>query len=97
YNYINIQTMVGSKIQQGSAHANITKKDAQVVTEQNKDDLLEVIYRIAGGQFSKVILLEKVKILFYHWDNDTFSDTAQALVDDNLIVLQGRMEHAALT
>lgn len=64
-----------------------------MVTEQNKDDLLEVIYRKGGGQ--KAVLLGEVIIQFVHWDKDTFWDTAQALEDDKLIVLGGRTSYTA--
>ena len=57
-----------------------------MVTEQNKDDLLEVIYRICGGQ--KSLLLQQARIRLKHWDDDTFWDTAKALIDDKLIAMR---------
>jgi hypothetical protein len=58
-----------------------------MVTEQNKDDFLEEMYRKSGGQ--KAVHLGELKIQFEHWDKDTFWDTAQALEDDKLIVYRG--------
>jgi hypothetical protein len=68
-----------------------------MVTEQNKDDLLEVMYRMGASQINKVVLLAVVKIQFDHWENDIFWDTAKALEDDKLIVLRSPTGHAALT
>lgn len=68
-----------------------------MITEQNKDDLLEVIYRLGGSQINKTVLLTVAKFQFRHWDNDTFRNTAQALVEDNLIVLRSQHGHAVLT
>jgi hypothetical protein len=58
-----------------------------MVTYQNKDDLLEVMYRRGGGQ--KAVHLGEVKTQFENWDEDTFWDTVQALIDDKLIVYRG--------
>lgn len=57
------------------------------LNEKNKDDLLEVMYR-KGCSLDKAVLLGEVKFRFDHWDDDTFLKTAQALVDDNLIILR---------
>ncbi len=68
-----------------------------MVTEQNKDDLLEIMYRMSRGELNKPVLLGEAKIHFDHWDKDTFWNTAQALVDDNLIVLRDHRGYAVFT
>lgn len=69
-----------------------------MVTEQHKDDLLEMIYRMTRGEFNKSVILGAVRQThFGHWDKDTFFDTAQALEDENLIILRGNVGNAALT
>lgn len=62
---------------------------------QNKDELLEVIYDMGGGQVSKPVLLGDIRGHFAHWDKDTFFDTLQALEDDKLILLGGRTDFTA--
>jgi len=61
-----------------------------MVTEQNKDELLEVIYDKGGGHISKPVLVAEIQACFDHWDRDTFFDTLQALQDDNLMRIGGR-------
>ncbi len=56
-----------------------------MVTEQNKDDLLEVLYRRGCSQ-QKGVFLPEARIDL-QWDDDTFSKTVQALKHDNLIKL----------
>jgi len=58
--------------------------------EQNKDELIEVIYDKGGGQISKPVLVGDIRALFDHWVKDTFFDTLQALEDAKLILLGGR-------
>jgi hypothetical protein len=67
-----------------------------MVTEQNKDDLLEVLYRRGGGQ-RKGVLLPEAKIDFRQWEDDTFWNTVQALIDDKLIDVPGQRPYAFLT
>lgn len=66
-----------------------------MVTEQNKDELLEVICSRGGRQTFKPVLLGDIRGHFNHWDKDTFLNTFNALVDDKLIVLGGRTSYTA--
>jgi hypothetical protein len=60
--------------------------------EQNKDELIEIIYDKGGGQISKPVLVGELRARFEHWDKDIFFDTLQALEDDKLILLGGRTD-----
>lgn len=56
-----------------------------MVTEQQKTDLLEILYRLGGGDISKRVLLQQAKFHLEQWDDNTFWETAQALIDEKLI------------
>jgi hypothetical protein len=66
-----------------------------MVTEENKDDLLEILYRMVEGQLNKAALLAQAKI-HLGWDDNTFWDTAKAVDDEKLIELR-RAGYVALT
>lgn len=55
-----------------------------MVTEQNKDDVIETLYRIGVTQ-KQGEFLPVVKMNLFGWDNETFLDTFQALIDEKLI------------
>ncbi len=57
----------------------------KALTEQNKDDLLEVLSRRGCSQKNAVRLGDAINDL-RQWDKDTYRNTAQALIDDDLIV-----------
>lgn len=64
-----------------------------MVTEQTKDDLLEVLYR-RGCKDRKGVFLLEAKSDFRQWDDDTFRNTIQALMDDNLINVPNQRGYA---
>jgi len=55
-----------------------------MITEQNKDDFLEMLYRLVGGQLNKNVFVGDLELQL-GWDRDIFFDTCEALVEDNLI------------
>jgi hypothetical protein len=57
-----------------------------VVTEKNMNDLLDVLYRRGCSQWNGVLLAE-AKVDLRQWDDDTFFNTAQAILDNNLIFI----------
>lgn len=61
------------------------------LTEKYRNDLLEVMYR-KGCRQDKAVFLGGVKLDLPEWDDDTFWNTAKALIDDKLIV-QLRIQH----
>jgi hypothetical protein len=62
-------------------------KHLNTINEKNKDDLVEVLYRRGCSQHKTVLLGEAIYDL-HQWDKDTYWNTVQALIDDNLIVLR---------
>jgi hypothetical protein len=57
-----------------------------MATEQQKDDLIEVMYRKTAGELSKNVFMGEVQIHFDAWGKELFWETVEALVNDNLIV-----------
>ena len=68
-----------------------------LISPEKKDELLEVIYRLGGSEITKNVHLPTAKIHFDHWDKQTFWDTAQALIDDQLIILRNNNGYAAMS
>jgi hypothetical protein len=62
-------------------------KHLNTIKEKNKDDLVEVLYRRGCSQHKAVLLGEAIYDL-HQWDKNTYWNTVQALIDDNLIVLR---------
>lgn len=69
-----------------------------MASEQNKDDLLEEIYRKANGQVNGTLWLDELRLLhFENWDGNTFEHTVQALEHDGLITVQHHNRYVNLT
>ena len=64
---------------------------------ENKDELLEVIYRLGGREITKNVHLPEAKMHLDHWEKETFWDTAQALIDDQLLLLRNNKGYAAMS
>lgn len=62
-----------------------------------KDELLEIVYRLGGSEIKKSIFLPEAKSHCERWDDQTFWDTAQALIDEDLIVLRNNKGMAAMS
>src|SRR5208337_3057300 len=69
-----------------------------MASEQNKDDLLEEIYRKANGQVDGTLWLDELRLLhFENWDGNTFEHMVQALEHDGLITVQHHNRYVNLT
>ncbi len=67
-----------------------------MVTEQNKDDVIETLYRRGATQDKGEILSIVKAIALADWDDETFLNTIQALIEEKLIRL-GLEDFAFLT
>jgi hypothetical protein len=65
--------------------------------ETDKDDVLELMFRLGCSDARRNVMLHEVKMHLGSWAEDRFWNTAQTLVDEQLIELRSRMSYAALT
>lgn len=61
-----------------------------MVTEQNKDDVIETLYRKGVTQDKSEMLSALKAMNFSDWDDNAFFDTVKALTDENLISIRFR-------
>jgi hypothetical protein len=94
YNYVTVQNMVGSTIRQTGQCRYDERGDLRMVTEQDKDDLLEVMYEM-GARENSVVFLSQART-HLDWEEDRFWDTAKVLEDEKQIELR-RAGHAVIT
>ncbi len=66
-------------------------------SETDNDDVLELMYRLGCSDARRNLMLHEVKMHLSSWPDDRFWNTAQTLVDEQLIELRTRLSYAALT
>jgi hypothetical protein len=66
-------------------------------TNNDQDDVLEVLYRLGGDSISKSVHIQEVGMHFDHWPKDRFWATAKAAEGNDLLKATNNKGFVALT